>query len=108
MPILEDDDDRPRRRRRPSHNTDPTGGLIPLNNGLALAAYYCGVFAFVPCFGLALGPLAIVFGFLGLGRAKLHPEAKGKGHSIAGIVCGGLSVLLHVGGVVALYLSAKP
>ena len=98
------DDDRPRRRRRRYEDIDPdpTGGLIPLRNGMALAAYYCGVFSFIPCFGVVLGPLAVIFGFIGLGRAKKHPEAKGKGHSIAGIVCGGLTTLANVAGLIFL------
>ena len=108
-----DDDYRPRRggsgggaprsrRRFDDDAPDPTGGLIPLRNGLALAAYYCGVFSFVPCFAPVLGPLAMIFGFLGLARANKHPEAKGKGHSIAGIICGGLTTLLALTGIVFL------
>ena len=106
----EDDraDDRPRRRRRRQSDPDPTGGLIPLNNGMSLAAYYCGVFSFIPCFGLVLGPLAIVFGFLGLSHAKKYPDAKGKGHSIAGIVCGGLSTLGHIAAVVFILIASRP
>ena len=100
----DDYDDRPRRRRRrrDDYDPDPTGGLIPLRNGMALAAYYCGVFSFIPCFGAILGPLALIFGFIGLGRANKHPEAKGKGHSIAGIVCGGLTSLANIGGLIFL------
>lgn len=67
---------------------------------MALAAYYCGVFSFIPCFGTILGPLALIFGFMGLGRANKHPESKGKGHAIAGIVCGALTTLGNVGGII--------
>jgi hypothetical protein len=101
-----DDDDRPRRRRRRDYDPDPTGGLIPLRNGMALAAYYCGVFSFIPCFGLILGPLALTFGFIGLGKANRHPEAKGKGHSIAGIVCGGLTTLGNIGAIIYVVVIA--
>ncbi len=99
------DDDRPRRRR--GGDPDPTGGLIPVGNGMALAAYYCGVFSFIPCAGMVLGPLAVIFGFLGLNRANKYPEVKGKGHSIAGIVCGGLTTLGHVAGVVFIAIAAN-
>lgn len=103
----EDDyEDRPRRRRRPDYDTDPTGGLIPLGNGMALAAYYCGVFSFIPCFGLVLGPLAFIFGLIGLGKANRHPEAKGKGHAIAGIVCGCLTTLGNLGGIIFIVVMA--
>lgn len=103
------DDDRPRRRRRrrDDYDPDPTGGLIPLKNGMALAAYYCGVFSFIPCLWGTLSVLAIIFGFIGLGRAKQHPEAKGKGHSIAGIVCGVITLLMAVGSVVFVFVSAR-
>ena len=88
----EEDDDRPRRRRR--RDTGGLDSLIPYNNGMALAAYYCGVFSLIPCLWGTLSILAIVFGFLGLKRAKLHPDSKGKGHSIAGIVLGSITMLL--------------
>ncbi len=101
-------DDRPRRRRRRDYDPDPTGGLIPLRNGMALAAYYCGVFSFIPCFGMVLGPLAIVFGFLGLSHARKYPDAKGKGHSLAGIVCGGVSTLGHIAAVVFVLIASRP
>lgn len=110
------DDDRPRRRRYRDDDedeyearrarSDATGGLIPYKNGKALAAYYCGVFSLVPVFTPVLGPLAVIFGFLGLAHAKKYPEARGKGHAIAGIVLGLLSTLAVVGGVVFLIVAA--
>lgn len=100
----DDDDDRPRRRRR--RDADPTGGLIPIGNGMSLAAYYCGVFSLIPGVALVLGPLAIIFGFMGLSRAKQYPEVKGKGHSIAGIVLGGLTTLGHLVVIVLLAAAA--
>ena len=63
---------------------------------MALAAYYCGVFSLIPCLWGTLSVLAIVFGFIGLKRAKTHPESKGKGHSIAGIVLGSITILLGI------------
>lgn len=102
-----DGDDRPRRRRR-EYDPDPTGGLIPLKNGMSLAAYYCGVFSFIPCFGLVLGPLAIVFGFLGLSHARKYPDAKGKGHSIAGVICGALSTLGHIAAAIFIVIASRP
>lgn len=100
----DEDDDRPRRRRMSS---DPTGGLIPLNNGMALAAYYCGVFSFIPCLWGILSLLAIIFGLIGLSKAKQHPEAKGKGHAIAGIVCGSITMLLLVATIIYVVVMAN-
>ncbi len=95
----DDDDDYDDRPRRRSGGGDPTGGLIPYKNGMALAAYYCGVFSFIPCLWGLLSLLAIIFGFVGLSHANKHPEAKGKGHAIAGIVCGFITLFLAVASV---------
>lgn len=98
----EDDyDDRPRRRRRRDEG-DATGGLIPYKNGKALAAYYCGVFGFIPCvLGLGVfGIVPIILGFLGLSHVKNYPEARGTGHAISGIIMGLIQVLISVAGIV--------
>jgi hypothetical protein len=102
----DDEDDRPRRRRRPSDEADSTGGLIPYKNGKALAAYYCGVFALIPCVGLILGPIALILGIMGLQYAKEHPRARGQAHAIVGIVLGGLVLLAHVGGILVMIIGA--
>jgi predicted Zn finger-like uncharacterized protein len=85
-----DDYDEERFRRRDDGGVST---LIPYRNGRALAAYYCGVFSFIPCVGLILGPIALVLGILGLRFVKAHPTAKGTGHAIAGIVCGSITTL---------------
>ena len=100
-----DDYDRNYRPRRPRRDRDDgdgevLGGLIPLKNGMALAAYYCGVFSFIPCLWGSLSLLAVIFGFIGLNKANKHPEAKGKGHAIAGIVCGFITGLLGLASAV--------
>jgi len=78
------------------------GGLIPRNRN-ALIAYYCGVFSIIPCLGIVLGPVAVVFGILGLKTAAREPFRKGKVHAWVGIVCGGLIGLLSLAGL-ALWL----
>jgi hypothetical protein len=99
------DDDRPRRRRRDDDDEgDATGGVIPYKNGTALAAYYCGVFSFIPGLGCLLGPVAIVLGVMGVLYANKYPKAKGKGHAIAGIVLG-LVGPFFVGGAIALFMA---
>ena len=80
--------------------------MIPYKNAKALASYYCGVFALIPCVGLFLGPTAVFLGFLGLAHANKLPESKGKAHAIVGIVLGGLVTLAHVGGIIALFAGA--
>src|SRR5947209_15913131 len=98
--------DRDRGRRRPRYEDededidvrrrDEGTGLIPYRNPQALIAYYCGVFALIPCLGLALGPVALVLGILGLNYKKKNPSAGGTGHAIAGIVLGGVVLLGHL------------
>jgi hypothetical protein len=101
----DDDDDRPR-RRRPRDDDAPAGDggvgyVIPYKNGSALAGYYIGVFGLILCLlpplSLFSGGTAIVFGFMGMSRAKQNPQAHGRGHAITGIVLGALQVLTACG-----------
>jgi hypothetical protein len=71
------------------------GGLIP-RNAQALVAYYCGVFSIIPCLGAILGPVAFIFGILGLKTATREPFRKGRVHAWVGIVCGGLFGLINL------------
>lgn len=100
----DDYDDRP--RRRPRHDNeeqgDMTGGLIPYKNGAALAAYYLGVFGLIPGLGMLLGPLALIFGFLGFRFGRAHPKAGGLAHAIVGILLGTLIVVGHIAVVILL------
>ena len=101
----EDDDyeDRPRRgRRRYDDEPDATGGVIPYKNAMALTAYYLSVFSLIPCAGALLGPAAVICGCLGLIHANKHPAASGKAHAIVGIVLGGITGLLNIGGPIVL------
>ena len=89
-PPLDDDDDRIRR---------PSGveTLIPYKNPMGLIAYYCGVFAVIPCAGLVLGPAALILGILGIRYRNKHPTAGGLGHAITGVVLGSLTTLANWG-----------
>jgi uncharacterized Tic20 family protein len=74
-------------------NTAKRGG-----NGLAIAGLVCGLVGLI-FFSVILGPLAVIFGGVGLSRAK-----RGSGHrgmSIAAIVLGVIDILLFVILVVA-------
>lgn len=75
--------------------------LIPYKNGMALAAYYTGFGALLACFipviGIFVGILTVVLGVLGLKKAKAHPEAKGGGHAITGIILGSVVIVLNLG-----------
>jgi hypothetical protein len=92
-----DDDDLDRRIRRREEDDGGISTLIPTKNPKALVAYYCGVFSIIPCLALVLGPIALIFGVLGLRFAKANPSAKGAGHAIVGIVLGALTTLVNWG-----------
>lgn len=81
-------------------------GMIPSRNGPALAAYYLGIFSFIPFLGILLGIPAFFLGLAGLKRLKRFPEVKGKVHAWIGILVGGLFgfgyLLLLVIGLVAV------
>jgi hypothetical protein len=101
-PRDDDYDDVDVRVRRP----DAVETLIPYRNPTALIAYYAGVFSFIPCFGLAAGPAALVLGIIGIRYRKRNPTAGGLGHAIAGIVMGSLTSLANWGVVLALGIAA--
>ncbi len=71
--------------------------FIPYNNPKGLLAYYLGLFSFIPCLGLVLGPAGIILGVLGLRYSSAHPEARGAGHAIAGLVLGIIGSLGNYG-----------
>jgi hypothetical protein len=111
----------PRRseRRRPRRDRDyddeydrrdegPSGveTIIPYKNPMGLIAYYLGVFSFIPCVGLLLGPAALILGILGVRASKANSRAGGTGHAISGIVMGALTSLLNYG-VVAFFFIAS-
>lgn len=100
-PRDEDDDVYDVRRRGP----EPIESLIPYKNPLGLSAYYVGVFSFIPCAGLLLGPTALILGILGVRYRNKHPTAGGMGHAISGIVMGSITSLANWGGVIAIVVS---
>jgi hypothetical protein len=82
--------------------------LIPTKNPFALAGYYVGVFSLIPCVGLVLGPLAIIFGILGLRQTKQIKGLPGTGHSITAIVLGSITFIANVASIVVIVLSVTP
>ena len=76
---------------------DGTGGVIPYKNPKALLAYYIGLFAILPVFGLGMGPAALILGIQGLKYAQQYPVVKGQVHAWIGIVLGALWTLVHFG-----------
>jgi hypothetical protein len=79
-----------------SHHKNPECGggditcLIPYKNSLALASYYLGVFALIPCLGIPLGLAAVITGIKGLRFAAVNKAAGGRIHAYIGIIAGSL------------------
>jgi hypothetical protein len=82
--------------QQPVQNNDALQTLIPYKNMPALLSYYFGVFGLIPGIGFPLTIVALVLGVIGLNRNKLHPESKGKGHAITGIVLGIIELVVFV------------
>ncbi|MFN2562011.1 MAG: DUF4190 domain-containing protein [Jatrophihabitans sp.] len=61
------------------------------SNGLAIASLVCGIVGLL-VFAIILGPLAIIFGGVGLSRAKAG--AGHRGMAIAGMVLGIIDVVV--------------
>jgi len=80
----------------------PSLHLIPYKNGLAVLAYYAGIFSLIPCIGFLIGIAAIVLGAMGAKKARRHPEVQGAYHAWAGIILGSLTLLAHLCAIVFL------
>ena len=91
---------------------DPYGTSPPAqqNNGMAIAALVCGILsllAFWACFvGILLGILAVVFGFLGRSKAR-EMNGNGAGMALAGLITGGLGLLVSLVAFVAFFIIAE-
>ncbi len=71
-----------------------TGGAPNPNNGMAVAALVLGILTFV-CLGPIAGILAIVFGFLGMKKAK-ELGGTGKGMALAGLILGAVGTIIAI------------
>jgi hypothetical protein len=91
----------------PTYNRPPekTGlaRMIPTENPKALIAYYVGIFSFFPGLCVVLGPVAFIYGILGLRAYQANPAISGRVHSWIGIIVGGISGILGIAFFVWLY-----
>jgi len=81
----------------------PAGSPNP-NNGIAIAALVFGILTFV-CLGPIAGVLAVIFGFIGLKRAK-EMGGTGRGMSIAGIILGIVGTVVSIVLFIIIVLAA--
>ena len=87
----------------PDYQGDGTGGVIPYKNPAALAAYYLGLFSFIPLLGLFLAIPAFVLGILGLRARKRNPVVRGSVHAWIGIILGGIFTIIWGLSVAAIF-----
>jgi hypothetical protein len=76
-------------------NTAPSrSGAIPAKtDGMAVAGFI-GSLVGLFILGIPLGIMAVVFGFVSIGKIKRHPERyKGRGFAIASIIIGAIDVI---------------
>jgi hypothetical protein len=78
---------------------------MPASNGVGTAGGVVGIVAAVllwfPYVGLILGVIGVALGAVGLNRSNRLYGA-GKGMSIAGIVCGGVALIINILFIVAI------
>ena len=80
------------------------GAQTPKRNGMGTAALILGILAVFPgtctvVFGLVLGVVAVVLGFIARGRVS-RGEADNSGTALGGILLGGLAILVSVAFIV--------
>ncbi len=94
---------------QPSYQTTPPPSPTnyeppqqPQSNGMAIASLIIGIFALVlswsMVFGIILGVLAVIFGFLGKKKATTDLSVGGRGLAITGLVLGftGIAIALLI------------
>jgi hypothetical protein len=88
----------------------PHGAPAPAQNGFGTTALVLGILALLSSvtvlFGVLLGVLAVIFGILGVRRAR-RKEATNGGMAIAGLVTGALGLVVSVLIVVAFLASER-
>lgn len=85
----------------------PAPAPAPQTNGMAIAALVCGVLgivgSFIPVvmyFTAVLAVLGIIFGVLGMKKAK--QMGSGNGLAIAGLVCGIVGTVFAIVGIICV------
>lgn len=83
---------------------DPYGapyGPPAKKNGFGVTALVLGILSIpgnIFLLGVVLGPLGVIFGFLGRGRAK-RGEADNGGLALAGLICGAIGTVIALAAI---------
>lgn len=95
---------------RRANNPAPSGMermLVPVGRpASAIASGYCALFGILPLIGLPFSIAAVITGFVALNTIKKNSELSGAGRAWFGIICGIITTLISLLGVVALIAGA--
>jgi hypothetical protein len=68
---------------------------------MAITSMVLGIVGLL-CFGIVVGPVAMVLGFVSRSRIAKDPSLKGEGMALAGIIIGGIALVLSILAIVLL------
>jgi hypothetical protein len=90
--------------RIPEYETSSTDRLLmPVGRPVtAIIAGYCGLFSFIPMFGLPFQIAAIACGIAALKVLKRKPELSGAGRAWFGIIVGVLGLIVSILGIITI------
>lgn len=72
--------------------------LLPVGrSGWSIAAGYCGLF----CLAVAPGPIAVIVSLIALADLRKHPEKRGRGRAVFGLIMGLLATVILAGLAIA-------
>ena len=95
---------------RRANNPAPSGMermLVPVGRpASAIASGYCALFGILPLIGLPFSIAAVITGFVALNTIKKNPELSGAGRAWFGIICGIITTLISIFGVVVMVIGA--
>lgn len=81
--------------------------LVPVGRpASAIASGYCALFGILPLIGLPFSIAAVITGFVALNTIKKNPELSGAGRAWFGIICGIITTLISIFGVVVMVIGA--
>lgn len=92
-------------RRRDSRNRpDAFTDITPWSNPFAVYGYRAAVIGIIPVVGLALGPIAVIGGWIGRNRYFANPAIEGRSQARAAIVLGSTETIFNAAGIACIIL----
>ena len=91
----------PARRRRNDRSEAPVS-FLPEGNPAARRAYLFALAGLAPGLGIICGPLATVFGIVGLRAAERDKDKRGRGHAFLSRLLGPIEFVCNAAGLACL------